>query len=192
MTWITNELRGAVFGGGKSVRKIGRSSDLVEIDDHRYTLWRRFEEGAPLSRMVAFIGLNPSTATPEKLDPTVSKCEHWAKTWGFDGFVMLNLFSYRATEPKEMMDYMCIPRENGFETGYRNGLAIMETCQEAGFVVCCWGNDGRHFGVGKITCELLVEQSIAPHALAINKTGEPKHPLYHKKDVKLEELVRLI
>lgn len=188
MNWITDELQGATFGGGKSVRRIGKSSGLVEIDDHRYTLWRRFTPGAPLSRMVAFIGLNPSTATPEKLDPTVSKCEHWAKAWGFDGFVMLNLFSYRATEPEEMKAAYV---NTGIEW-VKNIDAVLSVCECAGLVVCCWGNHGRWNNMADDLHGAFAINSISTlHALAINKTGEPKHPLYHKKDVALHDLVRL-
>lgn len=136
MTWITDEMQGAVFGGGKSVRRISKSSELVEIDDHRYTLWRRFKESAPLSRMVAFIGLNPSTATPEKLDPTVSKCEHWAKAWGFDGFVMLNLFSYRATEPEEMK----AAPDDTISEWVLNRKAIEWVTTRVNKTVCCLGS----------------------------------------------------
>ena len=185
MAWITDDLQGAIFGVGKSVRRISKSSELVEIDDHRYTLWRRFKEGTPLSRMVAFIGLNPSTATPDKLDPTVSKCEHWAKAWGFDGFVMLNLFSYRATEPAEMK----VQGEDA--SGWPdNHEAIKSICSESGLIVCCWGNDGACMQQSSTFRTLLTH--LEKYALAINKTGEPKHPLYHKKDVKLEDLVRLV
>lgn len=189
MNWITDEMQGATFGGGKSVRRIGKSSELVEIDDHRYTLWRRFKDGAPISRMVAFIGLNPSTATPEKLDPTVSKCEHWAKAWGFDGFVMLNLFSYRATEPKEMVEYEI--RAATYHHHMKNGEAIHYITQRCGLTVCCWGNDGAFGGLSSGTLGSLKHLGVETHALKLNKTGEPKHPLYHKKNVALHDLVRL-
>ena len=179
MNWITDEMRGAVFDGKPEMRKISKSSPLTMIEPHRYTLWRRFKEGADLSNMAAFIGLNPSTATPEKLDPTVSKCEYWAEQWGFDGFVMLNLFSYRATEPAAMLAH-------DEPTGDpENKGAIEWVCNRAGLVVACWGNDGCHMGRSTVIKSSL--QSIEVRCLHINKTGEPKHPLYHKKAVFLED-----
>jgi hypothetical protein len=48
------------------------------------------------------IGLNPSTADHRKLDPTLRRVRNFAQKWGLGGFVMLNLFAYRATEPRDM------------------------------------------------------------------------------------------
>ncbi len=180
MTWITDEDRGAVFGGAMEKRKISKSSPLTMIQPHRYTLWRRTKAGADISRMAAFIGLNPSTATPEKLDPTVSKCEYWAQQWGFDGFVMLNLFSYRATDPSAMLAH-------ADPTGDPENLTAIEwISRHAGLVVACWGNDGQHMERSTVVKAAL--KGIALHCLKLNKTGEPKHPLYHKKAVLLEDL----
>lgn len=66
---------------------------------YRYTLTRRWD-GRP---MMAWIGLNPSTADETEDDPTIRRCTGFAKAWGYGGMVMLNLFAYRATDPKEMM-----------------------------------------------------------------------------------------
>lgn len=65
-------------------------------DQWRYTLGR---SGA---RPLLVIGLNPSTATQEKLDPTVTRVEKVTQQCGFDGFVMLNLYPVRATDPKDL------------------------------------------------------------------------------------------
>lgn len=65
-------------------------------DQWRYTLGR---SGA---RPLLVIGLNPSTATQEKLDPTVTRVEKVARQCGFDGFVMLNLYPVRATKPQDL------------------------------------------------------------------------------------------
>ena len=65
-------------------------------DQWRYTLGR---SGA---RPLLVIGLNPSTATQEKLDPPVTRVEKVAQQCGFDGFVMLNLYPVRATYPKDL------------------------------------------------------------------------------------------
>lgn len=65
-------------------------------DQWRYTLGR---SGA---RPLLVIGLNPSTATQEKLDPTVTRVEKVAQQSGFDGFVMLNLYPVRAVKPQDL------------------------------------------------------------------------------------------
>jgi len=65
-------------------------------DQWRYTL------GRTGTNPLLIIGLNPSTATQEKLDPTVTRVEKVAQQCGFDGFVMLNLYPVRATYPKDL------------------------------------------------------------------------------------------
>lgn len=62
----------------------------------RYTL------GRSGSKPLLVIGLNPSIATPEKLDPTVTRVEKVAQQCGFDGFVMLNLYPVRDTKPQNL------------------------------------------------------------------------------------------
>ena len=73
--------------------------DIYQADQNdqwRYTLGR---SGA---RPLLVLGLNPSTATQEKLDPTVTRVEKVAQQCGFDGFVMLNLYPVRATKPQDL------------------------------------------------------------------------------------------
>jgi len=182
MTWITDEMQGATFGGEPELRAINQNHAPEMIQPHRYTLWRRFKEGTPLSRMVAFIGLNPSTATPEKLDPTVKRCENYAKAWGFGGFVMLNLFSYRATSPKEMKEYE--QKSASYEAHMKNGKAIYDVSAQCAMTVCCWGNGGSLFGFSKNTLAGFERLGIEVHCIQKTKSGEPAHPLYLKADLK--------
>lgn len=46
--------------------------------------------------------LNPSTADAEIDDPTITRCIGFAKSWGFGGLMVGNLWAYRATDPKEL------------------------------------------------------------------------------------------
>lgn len=62
----------------------------------RYILGERGEN--PL----VCIGVNPSTAEPDKLDPTLRSVKAWAKRLGFDGWIMLNLYPQRATNPNDL------------------------------------------------------------------------------------------
>ena len=71
---------------------------------YRYTLTRTMNPDlvGDDARTIAFIGLNPSTATATTDDPTVRRCIGYAAREGFGRFVMLNAFGYRATDPKDM------------------------------------------------------------------------------------------
>ena len=65
-------------------------------DQWRYTL------GTYGKRPLITIGLNPSTATQERSDPTVARVQKVAEQHGFDSFVMLNLYPVRATDWSEL------------------------------------------------------------------------------------------
>lgn len=73
--------------------------DIYHPDQNN--LWR-YTLGRSGSNPLLVIGLNPSTATPEKLDPTVTRVAKVAQQCGFDGFVMLNLYPVRATKPNDL------------------------------------------------------------------------------------------
>ena len=50
-------------------------------------------------RMLYVFGVNPSTATDTKSDPTMRKVIRFAELNGFDGFAMMNLYPLRSTNP---------------------------------------------------------------------------------------------
>lgn len=66
---------------------------------YRYMLSRVWDDSLPA---LAIIGLNPSTADENIDDPTIRRCITFAKRDGYGGIIMLNLFAYRATNPKEL------------------------------------------------------------------------------------------
>ncbi len=65
------------------------------LNSHRYIL------GEKGDRILACIGVNPSTAYPENLDPTLNSVKNIALHNGFDGWVMYNLYPQRSTNPKD-------------------------------------------------------------------------------------------
>ena len=69
---------------------------------YRYILWRRWAVDCN-ANYAMFVGLNPSTADETDDDPTIRRCIRFAKSWGYSGLCMANLFAYRATDPKDML-----------------------------------------------------------------------------------------
>jgi len=51
---------------------------------------------------LVLVGLNPSTATRDKSDPTAAKVERVARAHGYDGFVLVNLCPVRATDCRSL------------------------------------------------------------------------------------------
>ena len=143
---------------------------------YRYALWRTW---APGNGHVTFIGLNPSTADENKDDPTIRRCIGFTKDLGFGGINMLNIFAFRATNPKELMK----AKE---PIGEKNDYYLNMYCDPIGLNVACWGTLGLYMNRGREVLDLLGIDCL--HCFGFTKNVQPKHPLYLRKDTKLEEM----
>jgi len=124
---------------------------------YRYTLWREWGHGEGICQ---FIGLNPSTATDEINDPTVTRCINYAKAWGYTGM-------YRATDPRVMKAH---PEPVGSENDHYLSLVA----REVDIVVAAWGTHGKFLNRGQQVKRLIQDL----HCLRITKDRHPSHPLY--------------
>lgn len=100
------------------------------------------------------------------------RCINFAKSWGYGGVCMTNLFAYRATDPKDM-------KAQNDPIGADNDIWLNKLANDAGIVVAAWGNDGSYLGRSNMVVEMLPNL----HYLKMNKSGEPAHPLYLKADL---------
>ena len=145
--------------------------------EYRYILGTRGDK--PL----ICIGVNPSTAAPDHLDPTLQSVERIARNNGFDSFTMLNAYAQRATSPKQM-DEAChaeLHREN--LDAFRYALSLSEEPS----VWAAWGNiiEIRPYLADCLADLIAVSmdyQTTWYHCSGISKKGHPHHPLYLKKD----------
>lgn len=155
---------------------------------YRYVLERRGVGGMLgdylAGRRLTFIMLNPSTADAFKSDPTVTRCLGYAAIWGYDHLTILNLFAYRSTDPRLLLNV-------DDPIGPLNDRLIVSLVQESQLIVCAWGNHGLYLNRGEEVRQLIVATGLFAYALAVNKTGEPKHPLYCPAAIKREDLVSL-
>lgn len=146
---------------------------------YRYALWRRWESAAP---PVLFIMLNPSTADAEQDDRTIRRCIGFARAWGAGGIHVVNLYPWRATDPREL-------RVAGAAvTGeVRGGVAINDTAiaagaAAAGRIIVAWGaKPGPVASAPGRALTLLRGECV--EALALTREGHPRHPLYVPGDV---------
>lgn len=118
---------------------------------------------------VAFVLLNPSTADAETDDPTVRRCRRFARDWGYARLAIINLFAYRATDPKEL------PHAPD-PVGPLNDEWIRVACEDADRVVCAWGVNGTWRGRDLEVRRIIAE--LGPHYLRLTAGGHPQHPLY--------------
>ena len=139
-----------------------------DCENYRYELTRVWDD---TGRKVVFVMLNPSTATEIQNDPTVERCERRARTLGFGGFRVCNIFAYRATDPRDM-------RAQDDPVGPANDAAILRACAWADRIVCAWGTHGEHHQRGPEMEVMLRMQPKPLFHLGLSKKGHPKHPLY--------------
>jgi hypothetical protein len=131
---------------------------------------------------IVFIGLNPSTADEIQDDPTIRRCTGFAKSWGYNGIWMLNLFGLRSTDPRGLKNHQNPVGPDNFTE-----LLTITKARSMGEVVLCWGNHGAYMGQGDRVTQMLKESIPEKlRAFGWTKTGQPKHPLYLPKTAKLE------
>ena len=129
---------------------------------HRLMLYRRWHYDKP---MVAFIGLNPSTANTLTDDPTIRRVKKMAFSWGYGGVYMLNLFTFISTNPNLL---------NIAEGNSPDSNRILQTVASlSDKIIFAWGN----FNVHGRDLE-VINMFPNAYALHINRNGSPKHPLY--------------
>lgn len=140
---------------------------------YRYSLWRVWDAADDAFAM--FIGLNPSTADHEQDDPTIRRCVSYAKSWGYGGIYMLNLFAFRATDPSDMKAAVD-------PVGPMNDSRLYDYHDVTGITIAAWGTHGSYQDRGDIVFRMLCNRA-ALYALRLTKGGHPSHPLYLPKDL---------
>lgn len=160
----------------------------AEIDPtgrYRYHLLRAWDselfQGELKRKGVCWIMLNPSTADAEDDDATIRKITTYTKAWGYGHLVVVNLFAWRATDPRAL-------KASEDPVGPENDRWISSAARSAGLVVCGWGNHGDLRGREAQVLRLLRAAATEPLALRITKRGAPEHPLYLPGDLRPQEL----
>jgi hypothetical protein len=141
---------------------------------YRYVLWRRWRRSGG---MVAYIGLNPSTANDSKNDNTITKLVKITENNGYGGFYMLNLFALISTNPDNLLNQAIST------IGRRNNAYLHHYASRAKKVVFCWGSFTQAYEpLGDFLSDSRADQvaKMFPerYCLQHNSTGRPKHPLY--------------
>lgn len=153
-----------------------------QYTEYRYILGTRGQK--PL----ICIGINPSTARPGDLDPTLKSVERVAKANGFDSFIMFNVYAQRATSPDDM-ERTCNPelhREN------MRAFAYALSLNPRPVVWAAWGTIIEKRPYLPACVRDMIDLGRARSARWYSagkrsKKGHPHHPLYLRKDSVLEE-----
>lgn len=164
-------------GGKRSSRLPDGMIGAVKISDcGRYRHWLSREWGSKPDS-VLFIGLNPSVATDERNDPTVTREIYFAKREGFEKYIKVNLLDFRATDPRTL-------NERGLRIRSEENLVyINDLVLKSKVVIVAWGNpDRRLFSYSQDVKSILKASNRKVYCLGTTKAGNPRHPLYLKSD----------
>jgi hypothetical protein len=139
---------------------------------YRYRLWRRWDDTRPV---VAFVMLNPSTADARREDPTIRRCIGFARAWGFGGVEVVNLFAFRATDPRSL-------RRVRDPVGPLNARYVRAATRRSALVVAAWGAHGVPDRAG------MPRLPRGGRCLGFTRGGQPRHPLYVRRDARLVDV----
>lgn len=149
--------------------------------EYRYILGTRGEK--PL----VCIGINPSTAEPDHLDPTLQSVDRIAKNNGYDSFLMFNVYAQRATRPKDM-------EQTCSEVLHRANMDAFDyilSLSERPAVWAAWGNiiEQRAYLKDCLADMIAIGERRGAQWFTAGKRsvkGHPHHPLYLKASSTLD------
>lgn len=145
----------------------GRLGTAVFSKDrkYRYRLTRRCGAGIGV---IYWVMLNPSTATADENDLTITKCIGFSARLKASALVVVNLFAYRATHPKELL-------AAGDAVGPAN-LGFIREAAAADRVMAAWGAFSRKLLPKAEPVLAVLKAGRRLECLARTKDGAPKHP----------------
>ena len=152
-----------------SENELGRSYAVFSEDmQYRYYLARDW--GANTQHTLWWIMLNPSTADEVKNDPTVRRCQNFAKAWGYDGFAVVNLYALRSANPAALLTH---PDPRSYEAN----ADYLDAAIKADHVAA-WGVNGGLMARDFAQYLTAKEEARITWCLGVTKEGHPRHPLY--------------
>lgn len=96
------------------------------------------------------------------------RCIGFARSWGYGGLEVVNLFAYRATDPRAL-------RRAGDPVGPQNRRHIAAAIANARLVIAAWGADATARDAATRMGALSRREL---RCLGLTRSGAPRHPLY--------------
>ena len=164
----------------------------IYVPDH-YSEYR-YILGTKGSRPLICIGINPSTAAPDRLDNTLKSAQRIALFNGFDSFIMFNVYAQRATLPDDMEKTLNpeLHRENmkAFEW-------ILRRCAPPCTIWAAWGSLIEKRPYLPVCVREMVQIGNRYNVCWVtagprSKAGHPHHPLYLRSDSPLDPFTDLL
>ena len=155
------------------------SAEISDCGRYRYSLVRAWNLERRRHR-VAWVMLNPSTADASHDDATLKACLDFSRRWRAGSLEVVNLFAYRSFQPDDLLTV-------DDPVGPDNEQYVYEACHTANLVVFAWGAWPTHHpnvrGVDAV--RIAWQLGKAPLCVGLTAGGQPRHPLYMKRDTPL-------
>ena len=153
-----------------------RDAVISDCGKYRYLLRRSWDSEKPRA---LFVMLNPSTADANIDDATIRSCIRLSKALGFGSFEVVNIFGYRATDPKELFTA-------AEPIGPMNERIVSAAVHRCDTVICAWGAHPMAQRKAGFLLGYVRSNRPAVYCLGRTKSGAPKHPLYIKTETPLQ------
>lgn len=149
---------------------------ISDCGRYRYLLRRTWDCSKPRALLVM---LNPSTADATLDDATIRSCVRLLSGQGYGSMEVVNVYAYRATDPREL-------RDQADPFGPCNESTVAAAIHRCDVVICAWGAypPARQHATA-ILNEARAHRP-ATYCFGRTKDGAPKHPLYIKSGTPLE------
>ncbi len=148
------------------------SAILSSCGAYRYRL-ERVVDNCP-GDVVAYFGVNPSTADATEDDHTIRKWRGFTIRAAASSFIVGNLFAYRATDVRELATA-------ADPLGPDNDAHLAAIIAEADVLVPCWGSRAKLPRALRPRLDVLRDMIFAAgkpvRVLGLTASGDPIHPL---------------
>lgn len=154
--------------------------------DRRYRFWLSCRRGPGPALM--FISLNPSTADEHRDDATSRRDIAFAEGFGYRAVTLTNLYAARATDPKALAG-MDDPIGISSDPRYDNDAQLAAQAAAHDVIVLAWGADADAARARAVASRMWRICQVTGGSLAVlgwTLSGQPRHPLYLRKDTPLQ------
>ena len=143
------------------------TANISDCGRYRYNLTRMWDSQLP---RVLFVMLNPSTADAYQDDPTIRKCIGFAKRWGCGSIEVVNLFAWRATDPRDLK----VARDFTYDIVGPENMAAWESAKgRCDYIIAAWGANK----LAKEQEDLFASTFGEVECLGFTNDKQPRHPL---------------
>ncbi len=146
------------------------SAEFSPCGRYRYRLSRSWGKGDEPVRRVCFCGLNPSDAGATDDDPTIRRLVGFARRWGFNELVMVNLYPWIETDSLQLF-------RATDPAGHGNDRVVETEARSAERFLACWGATAPEVTQERVLYPIR-RAGTAIWAFALTKGRQPVHPLY--------------